>query len=88
MTIQVRLNKLLETIRKTERRYGRTINSVQLIAVSKTKPASMIATAYQAGQRHFGENYVQEAYTKQKALSAFNITWHFIASNTIQIKQN
>ena len=78
MTIQVRLNKLLETIRKTERRYGRTINSVQLIAVSKTKPASMIATAYQAGQRHFGENYVQEAYTKQKALSAFNITWHFI----------
>lgn len=78
MTIQVRLKKLLDTIRETETRYGRLTNSVQLIAVSKTKPASAIATAYQAGQRHFGENYVQEAYAKQKALSAFNITWHFI----------
>jgi uncharacterized pyridoxal phosphate-containing UPF0001 family protein len=54
MTIQVRLKKLLDTIRETETRYGRLTNSVQLIAVSKTKPASAIATAYQAGQRHFG----------------------------------
>jgi pyridoxal phosphate enzyme (YggS family) len=51
---------------------------VLLLAVSKTKPASMIAEAYQAGQRHFGENYLQEALSKQQALGAFDITWHFI----------
>jgi pyridoxal phosphate enzyme (YggS family) len=51
---------------------------VQLLAVSKTKTASDIAQAYQLGQRHFGENYLQEALTKQQQLSAFNISWHFI----------
>ncbi len=49
-----------------------------LVAVSKTKPASAIAQAYRAGQRHFGENYVQEAVAKQRELGAFAITWHFI----------
>jgi pyridoxal phosphate enzyme (YggS family) len=46
--------------------------------VSKTKPASLIAATYQVGQRHFGENYLQEALSKQQALGAFDITWHFI----------
>ncbi|MDZ4151901.1 YggS family pyridoxal phosphate-dependent enzyme, partial [Methylicorpusculum sp.] len=52
--------------------------SVQLLAVSKTKSASIIAQAYKAGQRQFGESYLQEALAKQQALSAFNIIWHFI----------
>jgi pyridoxal phosphate enzyme (YggS family) len=51
---------------------------VQLLAVSKTKPAQAIISAYHAGQRHFGENYVQEALLKQRELSALAITWHFI----------
>ena len=57
---------------------GRPRNSVQLLAVSKTKPACDIAALYRLGQRHFAENYLQEALAKQRQLSAFNITWHFI----------
>ena len=56
----------------------RPAGSVALLAVSKTKPARLIAEAYRLGQRHFGENYLQEAVGKQRQLSAFNITWHFI----------
>jgi len=52
--------------------------SVLLLAVSKTKPPAAIAVAYRAGLRHFGENYCQEAIEKQQALSAYDITWHFI----------
>ncbi len=57
---------------------GRPRGSVQLLAVSKTKPASDIVALYRLGQRHFAENYLQEALAKQQQLSAFNITWHFI----------
>lgn len=53
-------------------------NSVTLIAVSKTKPASDIATLYRLGQRHFGENYLQEALSKQQTLAHYAINWHFI----------
>ncbi len=57
---------------------GRSQDSVKLLAVSKTKSAHMIADLYRLGQRHFGENYLQEALGKQQQLNAFNITWHFI----------
>jgi len=50
---------------------------VLLIAVSKTKPVSLVEEAYQAGQRAFGENYVQELVEKQPQLPA-DIDWHFI----------
>lgn len=51
---------------------------VQLLAVSKTKPTSAILEAYAAGQRAFGENYVQDAIEKIKALDEYNLEWHFI----------
>lgn len=57
---------------------GRPRNSVQLLAVSKTKPAEDVVALYALGQRHFAENYLQEARIKQQQLCAFNITWHFI----------
>lgn len=57
---------------------GRPRGCVQLLAVSKTKPAADIAALYRLGQRHFAENYLQEALAKQRQLAAFNITWHFI----------
>lgn len=50
---------------------------VELIAVSKTKSVSMVSEAYEAGQRHFGENYVQELCEKQAQLPT-DIQWHFI----------
>ncbi len=51
----------------------------QLIAVSKTKPISLITEAYLAGQRLFGENYVQELVEKATALAELSdLEWHFI----------
>lgn len=57
---------------------GRDPASIQLLAVSKTKPASAIREAYAAGLRDMGENYLQEALTKQQALSDLPLIWHFI----------
>lgn len=65
-------------ISQAESACWRPSGSVQLLAVSKTKTAADIAQAYRCGQRHFGENYLQEALTKQQQLTAFNISWHFI----------
>lgn len=50
---------------------------VRLVAVSKTKPASAVQEAYDAGQRDFGENYVQELVDKKDHLPD-DIIWHFI----------
>jgi pyridoxal phosphate enzyme (YggS family) len=51
----------------------------RLVAVSKTKPASMIRAAYAAGQRDFGENYVQELAQKAEELRDLaDLRWHFI----------
>lgn len=52
-------------------------NRVTLVAVSKTKPTEDLLQMYQAGQRDFGENYVQELMEKQKELPG-DIRWHFI----------
>ena len=51
--------------------------NVALIAVSKTKPNDMLLEAYNAGQRDFGENYVQELVDKHEQLPK-DINWHFI----------
>jgi len=53
-------------------------NSVQLLAVSKTKPLSMLEQAYQSGQRQFAENYVQEGTEKRQQWPHSDTTWHFI----------
>lgn len=52
-------------------------HKVQLVAVSKLKPASDIKALYDHGVRHFGENYVQELIGKAKVLPK-DIKWHFI----------
>ncbi|PNK61278.1 YggS family pyridoxal phosphate-dependent enzyme [Psychrobacter sp. FDAARGOS_221] len=58
---------------------------VTLLAVSKTKPAEMVATLAKAGQSHFGENYLQEAVDKIEAVKDLvadqvdtDIVWHYI----------
>jgi pyridoxal phosphate enzyme (YggS family) len=51
--------------------------TVTLVAVSKTKPNELIQEAYSAGQKDFGENYVQELLEKEKTLPK-DIRWHFI----------
>ncbi|CAH2780735.1 MAG: Pyridoxal phosphate-containing protein YggS [uncultured Paraburkholderia sp.] len=59
---------------------GRAARSIELLAVSKTFPAGDVRGAYNAGQRAFGENYVQEALTKIETLADLrsSIVWHFI----------
>ena len=57
---------------------GRSPAAVTLIAVSKTQPAERIAALARAGQRDFGENYLQEALPKITALAPLGLTWHFI----------
>ncbi len=57
----------------------RSKDEVQLLAVSKTKPAHMVETLYQLGQRSFGENYLQDAVEKITTLAHLrDIEWHFI----------
>lgn len=58
--------------------YQRNSADVTLLAVSKTKPAELLRAAYEAGQRDFGENYLQESLDKQQELADLAITWHFI----------
>jgi len=57
---------------------GRDPSSVRLIAVSKTFPLEAIREAYEAGQRDFGENRVQEALEKSRAASDLAIHWHLL----------
>ena len=63
-----RLAEIRTAISRTERDFGREAGSVALVAVSKTKPAEQISEVLEAGQRVFGENYVQEAKAKWPAL--------------------
>ncbi|MBJ9722371.1 YggS family pyridoxal phosphate-dependent enzyme [Acinetobacter calcoaceticus] len=56
----------------------RVPEAVQLLAVSKTHPSESLRAMYAAGQRAFGENYLQEALDKIEALHDLDIEWHFI----------
>lgn len=78
-TIADRLKSALATIQQSTLDANRPLNSVELLAVSKTKPVSDIVQAYEAGQRLFGENYVQEGVEKINTLKSYaDIEWHFI----------
>ena len=58
---------------------ARNRSEVTLLAVSKTKPASLVRQCYQLGQRAFGENYLQDAMDKIESLADLtDIEWHFI----------
>lgn len=49
-----------------------------ILAVSKQQPADAVEAAWQAGQRHFAENYLQEALAKMDRLGSLDIEWHFV----------
>jgi len=76
--IHQRLQEIRRQISSAELQFHRQPGAVCLLAVSKKQAIQSIIGAYQAGQRHFGESYVQEALAKQQHLGAFAITWHFI----------
>jgi PLP dependent protein len=72
----------LEHVRNRIRRAcvaaGRPVDEVRLLAVSKTFDAAAIRAAHAAGQRDFGESYLQEALAKQAQLADAGLVWHFI----------
>lgn len=69
---------LQQQIAAAERSCGRPPGSVRLLAVSKTQPAENVRAVYELGQTAFGENYLQEALEKLRALSDLPLEWHFI----------
>ncbi len=77
-SIAGRLEGVRERILLAESRFGRPAGSVGLLAVSKTRTAAEIAEAFAAGQRLFGESYLQEALGKRGELDSLAIEWHFI----------
>ncbi|QFT53131.1 YggS family pyridoxal phosphate-dependent enzyme [Microbulbifer sp. THAF38] len=77
-TIVENLNAVGERIVTCCNNCDRDPAEITLLAVSKTRPAEDLRIAYAAGQRHFGENYLQEALEKQDALQDLDIHWHFI----------
>ncbi|MCL2918183.1 YggS family pyridoxal phosphate-dependent enzyme [Shewanella litorisediminis] len=79
-TIADRLSLAQQRIVQAAQISSRNPSEIKLLAVSKTKPASDILSAYSAGQRLFGENYVQEGVQKIAELKSQcpDIEWHFI----------
>lgn len=75
--LQENLSLVQENIKKACEKAGRNPSEVTLIAVSKTKPVSMLETIYEAGNREFGENKVQELTEKYEVLPK-DIHWHMI----------
>ena len=76
--LQQSRQSVLGQIQQACGRVQRDPASVQLLAVSKTHPSQSLRQMYQAGQRSFGENYLQEALTKIDELQDLEIEWHFI----------
>ena len=79
MSIATNLENIMERIEKASIKAGRDPKSVRLVAVTKTKPADAVIEAAQAGQKIFGENYVQEL-TAKAALVKEPVEWHFIGA--------
>lgn len=77
-SIANKFNRLGTELAVTCARYSRKPNCVHLLAVSKRQPVAVMRKAYAAGQRAFGENYVQEALDKREQLQDLDIQWHFI----------
>jgi pyridoxal phosphate enzyme (YggS family) len=78
VALRARLTAIREKIAAAASRAGRDPSSVRLVAVSKTFPSDHIRVAYEAGQRDFGENKVQEATAKMAALQDLAIDWHLL----------
>jgi pyridoxal phosphate enzyme (YggS family) len=77
-SLTTRLEAVRERINRSASACGRKPSSIRLVAVSKTKPASLVKEAIGAGVMDLGENYIQEARDKIAELSQYPARWHFI----------
>ena len=91
-TISQNIKAIRAQITEVEKKYSRQPGSVQLLAVSKTRPIEDIQAAFAENQSHFGENYLQDALSKISDSPDQAIEWHFIgpiqSNKTRQIAQN
>ncbi|CAN1811192.1 Pyridoxal phosphate homeostasis protein [Linum perenne] len=69
-----------QRVHQAAERAGRGSHQVRLVAVSKTKPVSVLRQVYAAGHRCFGENYVQELIEKAPQVLPADVEWHFIGN--------
>ena len=70
--------KIQDLLAKAADDAGRPADHIRLLAVSKKKPLEAILAAVSAGQREFGENFVQEGIAKITATGRDDLVWHFI----------
>jgi pyridoxal phosphate enzyme (YggS family) len=70
--------KIQDLLAQTAVDAGRDRESVTLVAVSKSHPSAKVREAVEAGQRHFGENFVREALDKIGEIGRTDVVWHFI----------
>ena len=91
-TIASRLQAVHDRIATVVQSLGRQPGEITLLAASKTNPAERLREAWQAGQKIFGENYLQEALEKMQHLTDLPIEWHFIgpiqSNKTRRIAEN
>ena len=78
LKLKKRLEQIKERIRQAAESCNRDADSVRLVTVSKTIAAEIVKEAIDAGVTILGENYVQEARDKFKALVQYPVSWHFI----------
>jgi len=91
-SISENISKVRAQLADAAREYDRNENDITLLAVSKKQSVAKLQEAYAAGQREFGENYVQEALEKIAELKMPGLVWHFIgpiqSNKTAQIAAN
>jgi len=73
-----RLEAVKKRIKAAAEAANRTLDSIRLVAVSKTVPAEVVKEAIEAGATDLGENYIQEAREKISALAMYPAIWHYI----------
>src|SRR5438874_1791657 len=76
-SIAENLDRVREQIASAAAKSGRSVDDVELVAITKTHPAEKVREAIEAGQTLFGESRVQEARAKIPELPS-NIRWHFV----------
>jgi len=91
-TVASRLQTVKDRIARVAQSVGRSPDEITLLVASKTHPAERVREAWHAGQKIFGENYLQEALAKMPALADLPLEWHFIgpiqSNKTRRIAEN
>ena len=78
--LQNRMKRLRAKIDQAAKLANRNSDEIEILAISKGQDAKSIKDLFELGQIRFGENYLQEALTKQEQLKDFDIEWHFVGS--------